>query len=126
MEGMAAQQDHEYKGSPLNHTRPELRGFQIEKIAFEVDQILHPNVSFQFSRSSSDVDWVRGDVKVENKHGQMLFHLDRECWHCTFSSIHCAGANVREHNLFDELWLAIYSFLHPDMCLTSRRRFTTC
>ena len=43
MEGMAARQDHEYKGVPLNHTGPELRGFQVEKIAFEVDQILHPN-----------------------------------------------------------------------------------
>ena len=109
MEGMAARQDHEYKGVPLNHTGPELRGFQVEKIAFEVDQILHPNISFEFSKSSSDVDWVRGDVKVENKHGQMLFDRDRQGWYCSFSRIQCAGANVREHNLFDELWLAIYS-----------------
>ena len=109
MEGMAARQDHEYKGAPLNHTGPELRGFQVEKIAFEVDQILHPNGSFEFSRSSSDVDWVRGDVKVEIKHGQMLFDRDRQGWYCCFSRIKCAGANVREHNVFDELWLAIYS-----------------
>ena len=109
MEGMAARQDHEYKGVPLNHTGPELRGLRIEQIGFEVDQILHPNVSFQFSRSSSNVDWVRGDVKVENKHGQMLFDQDRQCWYCGFSRIKCAGANVRETNMFDELWLVIYS-----------------
>ncbi|CAK9015822.1 unnamed protein product [Durusdinium trenchii] len=109
LEGMAARQDHEYKGVPLNHTGPELRGFRIEKIAFEVDRILHPHVSFEFSRSSSEVDWVRGDVKVENKHGQMLFDPGRGCWYCNFFSIKCAGANVRAHNLFDELWLAIYS-----------------
>ena len=113
MEGMAARQDHEYKGVPLNHTGPELRGFRIEKIAFEVDRILHPHVSFEFSRSSSEVDWVRGDVKVENKHGQMLFDRDRECWYCNFLWIKCAAANVRAHNLFDELWLAIYSPFGP-------------
>ena len=109
MEGMAARQDHEYKGVPLNHTGPELRGFQIEKVAFEVDQILHPNVPFKLSRACSDVDWARGDVKVENKHGQMLFDPDRQGWYCSFSRIQCAGEGAREHNLFDELWLAIYS-----------------
>ena len=103
MEGMAARQDHEYKGVPLNHTEPELRGFQVEKIAFEVDQILHPNI--EFSKSSSEVDWVRADVKVENK----LFDRDRQGWYCSFSRIQCAGANVREYNMFDELWLAICS-----------------
>ena len=109
LEGMAARQDHEYKGVPLNHTGSQLRGFRIEKVAFELDRILHPNVPFTFSRACSDVDWARGDVKVENKHGQMLFDPERQCWYCNFSRIKCAGADVREHNLFDELWLAIYS-----------------
>ena len=109
MEGMTARQDGAYQGVPFHHMAPQLRGLRIEKIAFEVDRILHPNVAFEFSRSSSHVDWVRGDVKVENKHGQMLFDRDRQCWYCNLSRIQCAGANVRERNLFDELWLAIYS-----------------
>ena len=39
----------------------------------------------------------------------MLFDQDRQCWYCGFSRIKCAGANVRETNMFDELWLVIYS-----------------
>ncbi|CAK9070878.1 unnamed protein product [Durusdinium trenchii] len=108
LEGLAARQDHEYNRVPLNDIGAEARGFRIEKIAFEVDQILHPHVPFKLSRACSDVDWFRGEVKVENKHGQMLFDPDRG-WYCNFSWIKCASANVREHNVFDELCLAIYS-----------------
>ena len=107
LEGMAALQDHEYKGVPLNHMTPELRGLRIEQIAFEVDQILHPNCSF--SRASSKVDWVRGGVKVESKHGQMRFNKGCKSWQCTFSNIQCASSGVRARDMFDELWLAIYS-----------------
>ena len=124
-EAMAALQDRAYRGVPLNHMAPELRGLRIEQIAFEVDQILHPNCSF--SRASSKVDWVRGDVTVESKHGQMLFDRDRQCWYCGFSRIKSAGDNSCEYNLFDELWLTIYSpfglhiLRHPgkfDPCVT--------
>ena len=40
-------------------------------------------------------------------------------WKCSFSNIKCASCGVRDHDLFDELWLAIYSplgihiFRHP-------------
>ena len=100
MEGMAARQDTEYEGVPLSQMTPALRGLRIEEIAFEVNRMLHPNCSL--SRTSSKVDWVRGEeVRVEVKHGMMLFDKGSRCWKCSFSHIKC--------DLFDELWLAIYS-----------------
>ena len=99
--------DSEYKGVPLNQMAPQLRGLRIEQIAFEVDQLLHPNCSF--SRASSKVDWVRGGVKVEVKHGQMCFNKGGKSWKCSFSNIQCASSGVRARDMFDELWLAIYS-----------------
>ncbi|CAK9023500.1 unnamed protein product [Durusdinium trenchii] len=101
-------QDHAYKAVPLNHMSPQLRGLRIEEIAFEVDrQVLHPGCSY--SRASSKVDWVRGDVRVEVKHGQMRFNQGPRRWECSFSNIQCASGGVRACDMFDELWLAIYS-----------------
>ena len=117
MERLTTRQDHVYQWVPLNHMAPQLRGLQIERMAFEVDQILNPNCSFL--RTSSKVDWVRGRVKVEIKHGQMLFNQKRQRWRCSFQNIKCASYGVRDCDLFDELWLAIYSprgihvFKHP-------------
>ncbi|CAK9015820.1 unnamed protein product [Durusdinium trenchii] len=117
MEGMTSCQDEAYHGVPLNDMTPRLRGLRIEEIAFEVDQILHQNSSF--SRDCSTVDWIRGGVAVEVKHGQMCFVKVRRCWECVFSNIKCASKHVRDKDLFDELWLAIYSpiaihfFKHP-------------
>ena len=99
MEGMAARQDTEYEGVPLSQMTPALRGLRIEEIAFEVNRMLHPNCIF--SRTSSKVDWVRGEVRVEVKHGMMRFNKGQRCWWCSFGNIKC--------DLFDELWLAIYS-----------------
>ncbi|CAK9110277.1 Uncharacterized protein SCF082_LOCUS51225 [Durusdinium trenchii] len=100
MEGLATRQDTEYERVPLSQMTPALRGLRIEEIAFEVDrQVLHPNSSF--SRTSSKVDWVRGEVRVEVKHGMMRFDKGRRRWRCSFRNIKC--------DLFDELGLAIYS-----------------
>ena len=106
MEQMTMRQDCAYKGVPLNRMAPQ-RGLRIEELALEVDRILHPDCSF--SRVSSNIDWVRGEVKVEVKHGQMLFQRGNKKWQCRFSNIKCAGAGARDEDLFDELWLAIYS-----------------
>ena len=117
MEGIAARQDAEYEGVPLSQMAPSLRGLRIEEIAFEVDRLLHPNCSC--SRTFSKVDWVRDEVRVEVKHGMALFDKGSRRWKCSFSSIKCASCGVRDHDLFDELWLAIYSplgihiFRHP-------------
>ena len=85
MEGLTTLQDHAYEGVPLHHMVQQLRGLRIEGIAFEVDQILHPNCSF--SRSCSEVDWVRGVVRVEIKSGQMRYNQVRTCWRCSFQNI---------------------------------------
>lgn len=107
MEGMAAPQDDAYMSVPLNQMAAPLRGLRIEQIAFEVDLIIHPHCSF--SRASSKVDWVRGNVKVEVKHGQMLFDGSKHRWYCAFSGIKCARYGIRDQDVFDELWLAIWS-----------------
>ena len=107
MEGMAARQDTEYEGVPLSQITPALRGLRIEEIAFEVNRMLHPNCSL--SRTSSNVDWVRGEVRVEVKHGMMLFDKGQRRWECSFRNIQCASSGVRACDIFDELWLAIYS-----------------
>ncbi|CAK9020520.1 unnamed protein product [Durusdinium trenchii] len=99
MEGLATRQDTEYEGVPLSQITPALRGLRIEEIAFEVDRVLYPNCIF--SRTSSKVDWFRGEVRVEVKHGMMRFDKGHRRWMCSFRNIKC--------DLFDELWLAIYS-----------------
>ena len=117
MEGMTSHQDEAYQGVPLKHVTPSFRGLCLEEIAFEVDQILNPNCSF--ARASSEVDWVRSGVRVEFKSAQMCYIKVPGYWRCSFSNIKCAGAGVRDCDLFDELWLAIYSprgihiFKHP-------------
>ena len=120
MKGIKTLQDNAYKGVPLNGANPTTRGLRIKDMAFEVDQILHPNCSpGAFSRCLSAVDWVRGGVKVEVKHGQMRLNNALRRWQCEFSGIKCASAGTRDRELFDELWLAIYSplgihlFKHP-------------
>ena len=107
MEGLTTLQDHAYEGVPLHHMVQQLRGLRIEGIAFEVDQILHPNCSF--SRSSSEVDWVRGVVRVEIKSAQMCYSKVQRCWRCSFQNIKCGCQGARDRDLFDELWLAFYS-----------------
>ncbi|CAK9043122.1 unnamed protein product [Durusdinium trenchii] len=107
IEGLRAPQDLAYQGVPLNYMAPQLRGLRIQAAAFEVDQILHPNCSF--SRSCSDIDWFRGAVRVELKSGQMCYNKVQRRWRCSFQNIKCECQAARDHDLFDELWLAIYS-----------------
>ena len=107
IEGLTAPQDHAYQGVPLSQMAPQLRGLRIEEIAFEVDRILHPTCSF--SRASLEVDWVRAGVRVEFKSTQMWHNKVRGNWRCSWQNIKCASRGVRDRDLFDELWLAIYS-----------------
>ena len=109
MRAMTALHDHEYQGVPLSHMTPTVRGLRIEQIAFEVDQCLHPNCSFVKCSSSGTADWLRGGVRVEIKHGQMLLNKKAQFWRCKFQRIKCAHEGVRDMDSYDELWLAIYS-----------------
>ncbi|CAK9070885.1 unnamed protein product, partial [Durusdinium trenchii] len=109
MDRVKSRQDDAYQGVPLKHMTPRSRGLCIEEIAFELDQILNPQCSFSRNSSKSEVDWVRSGVRVEFKNAQMCYHKVPGCWRCSFSNIKCACAGVRDCDLFDELWLAIYS-----------------
>ena len=121
MEELRAPQDYVYQNVPLSHMTTRKRGLCIEEIAFKLDQILNPNCSFSRNSSESEVDWVRSGVRVECKSAQMCQNKQRGswCWRCCFRNIKSASSGVRDLDLFDELWLAIYSprgihvFKHP-------------
>ena len=83
----------------------------------EIDKIIHPCGAF--SVVDSRIDWERDGLGIEVKHAQMLFHKRDNYWICTFSCIKCALKGSRERDVFDELWLVVYSpfalhfFKHP-------------
>ena len=78
-----------------------------------VDQTLNPYHAFSLmdegldgsgqkrSTANASADWVRGTTRVELKSAALCFHKAHGRWQCQFRAI--------KPELFDELWLAIYS-----------------
>ena len=87
-----------YRGKPFASMSPQLRGFRIEGLVREFDQLLHPEMDF--SRPGKVVDWMRGETRVEVKSAQLVFSSDQK-WYCRFRGI--------KPERFDELLLVIYS-----------------
>ena len=112
-----------YDHAPLSLVNPSSRGLCIQEIALEIDKMLHPTSQFSMAEgettvsgsrrapSSRSVDWIRDGQKVEVKHCKLS--VERTAtglrWICYFQGIKCAYPGVREENLYDELWLVIYS-----------------
>ena len=93
-------------GLPMSGMSREKRGKRIQDIAFAIDHGLHPHCEFRLVKGShgntnAPVDWVRGEDRVEVKSCTLTFHQAMNAWQCAFKSI--------KPDLFDELWLAIYT-----------------
>lgn len=100
-----------YCGRPFASMSPQLRGFRIERLLREVDQLLHPEMIW--SRPSSDLqhhshmaDWIRGETRVEAKSSQLSLSSAKK-WYCEFHGV--------KPGSFDELLLAIYSPIGIDI-----------
>ncbi|CAE7470379.1 unnamed protein product [Symbiodinium sp. CCMP2456] len=110
-----------YDNLPLSLSSPPSRGLHIQQIALEIDQRLHPDAKFSFgcggrtvsgrrlSAHNAPVDWVRDEIRVEVKHGKLAYISRSKSWKCTFSCIKCAFPGTRFRDLYDELWLVMYS-----------------
>ena len=100
-------------GKPFSSMNPQLRGCRMEKLVFQIDQMLHPSSSFSvpcgeltFSggkrgQNTTSADWIRDGRRIEAKHGKLSFCPLNQNWCCTFYGI--------KQGCFDELLLAVYS-----------------
>ena len=128
-----------YHGTPLAFLNGIARGLLIQELMFEIDKSVNGSSIFTLpkdqptyrglerSRGSGNttVDWIRDGVRVEAKHARLCFNMKAQCWQCDFSGI--------KTELFDELWLALYSpegidiYLHnPSLHLASSGVTTEC
>ena len=100
-----------YNDKPLCLVSPQLRGLQIQRLARDIDKLLHFGSRFSECASEQTVagsirgwnctsaDWIRDGTRVECKHSQLSFSGAR--WSCYFSKV--------KPDCFDELLLAICS-----------------
>ena len=93
-------------GIPMSSMSRERRGKRIQEIGLALDRRLNPQSAFSFTggnrgTSNAPADWVRGSVRVELKSSLLTFDRSKNRWQCRFSCI--------KADLFDELWLAIYT-----------------
>ena len=120
-----------YRRTPLAFLNGPARGLLIQKLMCEIDKSVNGTSIFtlpkdqptyrglEHSRGSGNttVDWIRDGVRVEAKHARLCFNMKAQRWQCVFAAI--------KAELFDELWLALYSpegidiYLHnPSLHLT--------
>ena len=93
-------------GIPMSSMSRERRGNRIQEIGLALDRRLNPQSAFSFAggnrgTSNAPADWVRGMRRVELKSSALTFDQSNNLWACRFTCI--------KPDLFDELWLAIYT-----------------
>ena len=108
---------------PLAGLSPPLRALRIQEVALSIDRMLHPTSRFSTktlegevtvsgrrrSTHNASVDWIRDGTKVEVKSSRLSFDKTKRVWRCRFRHIKRACPGVRSKDLYDELWLVIYS-----------------
>ena len=106
-----------YKGIPLSDHSPASRGLRLEKVAYTVDQMLHPGSTFsrtlptleQRPGARRGADWVRDSSRVEFKSSSLRWDCSMNRWKAHFAGIKFATPGEAEASSFDELWLGLYS-----------------
>ena len=93
-------------GLPMATMSVEKRGKRIQEIGLAIDRRLHPHSNFSLAEgnrgtANAPSDWVRDCLRVELKSCSLSLDRCNSIWRCRFRRI--------KPNLFDELWLAIYS-----------------
>ena len=128
-----------YHRTPLAVLNGIARGLLIQELMCEIDKSLNGASIFtlpkdqptyrgmEYPRTSANttVDWIRDGLRVEAKHARLCFNAKKQRWQCDFNGI--------KTELFDELWLALYSpdgidiYLHnPSLHLASAGVRTEC
>ena len=121
-----------YHRTPLAFLNGTVRGLLIQELMCEIDKFVNGASIFtlpkdqptyrglEYPRGSGNttVDWIRDGVRVEAKHARLCFNTKAQYWQCIFHGI--------KRELFDELWLALYSpegidiyLYNPSLHLTS-------
>lgn len=121
-----------YHGTPLAFLNGTARGLLIQELMCEIDKSVNAASIFTLPKdqptyrgmehlrgsANTTVDWIRDGLRVEAKHARLCFDTKAQRWQCGFYAI--------KVELFDELWLALYSpegidiYLHnPSLNLTS-------
>ena len=101
-------------GLPMSSMSGEKRGKRIQEIGLAIDRRLHPRSDFTFLKgnrnANAPVDWVRDTTGVKLKSCGLNFNRSKNLWQCSFQHI--------KPDLFDELWLAIYTSvgIHCHQC----------
>ena len=92
-------------GLPMSSMSGEKRGKRMEEIGLAIDRRLNPCSDFTCVKgncyTNAPVDWVRDTCGVELKSCRLTFCRSKNLWQCFFQHI--------KTDLFDELWLAIYT-----------------
>ena len=91
---------------PMSNMSMNKRGKRIQEVGLAIDCRLHPRSPFSFAegnrgKANAPADWVRGVDRVELKSCGLTFNRTNHLWRCEFQHI--------KPDLFDELWLAIYT-----------------
>ena len=122
-----------YSGIPLRTLSSAKRGLRIEAMGVAVDRSLHPNSQFTSvlsdetaatgprNTSNAFADWSRDGRRVELKSSSLIWQKYNAVWMCRFAHV--------KPELFDELWLSIYSPLGIHFyrtCCPQRLVFWTC
>ena len=100
-------------GIPMSNMSREKRGKRIQEIGFAIDRRLHSRCEFGYTKgnrglSNAPADWMRANERVELKSCGLTFSRSRNRWQCEFQHI--------KPDLFDELWLAIYTSVGIHFC----------
>ena len=82
------------------------RGKRIQEIGLAIDRIVHPHSQFRLlqgnaGKANAPTDWVGDNKMVELKSCILCWDQSNKRWQCNFQWI--------KPDLFDELWLAIYT-----------------
>ena len=92
-------------GIPMSSMSRQKRGNRIQEIGLAIHRGLHPDSYFSrtgVGGNGARADWVRDTKSVELKSCVLTLDRSNNRWLCRFSWI--------KAGLFDELWLAIYTF----------------
>ena len=106
LSGEAPAQKRLFADFPMGRMSNEKRGKRIQDIGLAIDRRLNPRSLFSAmngnrGKANAPADWVRDAVPVELKSCRLTFDRTHNRWRCQFVGI--------KPDLFDELWLAVYS-----------------
>ena len=96
-----------YRNIPLAGKSSSSRGRSLQKLAFEVDCMMHPHCVLEDTVRGS-ADWRRNSVRVEFKSSRLQWSGSQSSWFVSFHGVKF-WLSTSGSPAFDELWLGLYS-----------------